>query len=68
MWCPRWIHQVHMHILDGQEMWIIHLVKKLKLLVKNQIKCDIKRSRTDGGGEYTSTKVAQFCKKKGIEH
>jgi len=34
--------------------------KSFELQVEKQVECIIKKLRTDGGGEYFSTKFAQF--------
>lgn len=41
--------------------------RKLNLLVEKQGECAIKRLKTDGGREYTSTELAHFYEKEGIE-
>ncbi|GAU44417.1 hypothetical protein TSUD_100640 [Trifolium subterraneum] len=42
--------------------------KKFKSLVEKQSGCDLKKLRTDGGGEYTSLEFAKFCEDEGIVH
>lgn len=40
--------------------------KKFKLHVEKQSECKLKKLRTDGGSEYTSTEFVTFCNKVGI--
>jgi len=42
------------------------MFKKFKLHVEKQNDCKIKKLRTYGVGEHTSTKFEQFCEKEGI--
>ena len=42
--------------------------KKFRLKAENQSGQTLKIFRTDGGGEYNSTKFRSFCEENGIEH
>lgn len=44
------------------------MVKKLKLHVKKQSGCELKKLITDGEGEYISMKSARYCNDEGIKH
>lgn len=54
---------IWIHLMEKKSEVFIHF-KKFKLLVEKQVECGIKRLRTNGGGEYTSTEFAQFYEKK----
>ena len=47
---------------------VFNTFKGFKALVENQSRKCIKTLRTDGGGEFTSSELEDFCKEHGTVH
>ena len=47
-------------------MCLASLRSEYKALVENKLDCKIQASQNDGGGEYISNAMKDFCKKEGV--